>query len=528
MSRRNPLITTSSITDYFQEKKEEGSSKSTEDKCEFPVLKKRPLEYLDENIAKLFKKPKPIDEERERKLLEDKQKYDKDYVNPYKRRHSAVTYLDNVNPEWLKKPIKKQRIDNSLFYNIRMVTHIPSAQVLMGKSEAVKYLTNPSPNSYHKILADAMGIRYADKIIKHRVDIPPEKQMIGIKGIGLIPRMKRPEPPSRNIMKSPISILDSPGLLDDYYTNCMDWSSRNTLAVALGRSIFLWNADSTDIVPLKYEDDVDVTSISWSTDGKILSVGTETGETQVWDVTKNVRLRSMCDRGSRVNSLSWNKHLVTSGAENGTIWHHDVRASKHKVKELTGHTDNVIGLKWRDDGEYLASGGNDGLLNIYDVRNTKPHYSNSIHEGSAVKAIAWCPWNRGLLATGGGTNDKNIRIWNANLGTVLNTVYTGSQVTSLHWSHHFKELVTTHGSPHNVINVWEYPTLKKAVEIPAHDARILHSALSNDGQTLATVSTDCNLKLWKVFDAENAKRLPVIDAVAAKQQEAFRRVNSLR
>lgn len=33
-----------------------------------------------------------------------------------------------------------------------------------------------------------------------------------------------------------------PKLADDFYMNLMDWSTQNLLAVAISRSIYLWNA----------------------------------------------------------------------------------------------------------------------------------------------------------------------------------------------------------------------------------------------------------------------------------------------
>ena len=50
---------------------------------------------------------------------------------------------------------------------------------------------------------------------------------------------------------------------------------------------------------------------------------------------------------------------------------------------------------------------------------------------AAVKAVAWCPWQSGVLASGGGTADRCIRTWNCNTGNLLNTVDTKSQVSSL-------------------------------------------------------------------------------------------------
>lgn len=56
-----------------------------------------------------------------------------------------------------------------------------------------------------------------------------------------------------------------PDLVDDYYLNLLSWSRRNVLSVALGQSVYLWNADSGAIdhlLTLENRDDY-VTSVSW-------------------------------------------------------------------------------------------------------------------------------------------------------------------------------------------------------------------------------------------------------------------------
>lgn len=62
----------------------------------------------------------------------------------------------------------------------------------------------------------------------------------------------------------------------------IDWSSFNTLAVALGTSIYLWNADTGAIDQLLELTGVDyVTSLCWVPNGNLLSVGTSLGPVQV-------------------------------------------------------------------------------------------------------------------------------------------------------------------------------------------------------------------------------------------------------
>ena len=47
---------------------------------------------------------------------------------------------------------------------------------------------------------------------------------------------------------------------------------------------------------------------------------------------------------------------------------------------------------------------------------------------AAVKALAWCPFQSNLLASGGGTADRSIKFWNTHTGALLNSIDTGSQV----------------------------------------------------------------------------------------------------
>lgn len=114
---------------------------------------------------------------------------------------------------------------------------------------------------------------------------------------------------------------------------------------------------------------------------------------------------------------------------------------------------------------------------------------------AAVKALAWCPWQSSLLATGGGTGDQTIHFWSSTTGSRISSLPTPSQVTSLVFSPHAKELLSTHGFPDNNLCLWSYPSLQQIWEVPAHDTRVLASALSPDGSTVATAASDENLKV---------------------------------
>ena len=181
---------------------------------------------------------------------------------------------------------------------------------------------------------------------------------------------KLPRKYTRHIPQDAERILDAPDLINDFYLNLLDWSSNNSLGVALGDSIYLWNANNGSIQTLMKTqgDNSHVTSLAWIQQGNYMAVGTSDHEVQIWDVDKCRQIRSMCGHTARVGALSWNGPVLSSGSRDASIIQHDVRIADHKVGRLNGHTQEVCGLRWSPAGTLLASGGNDNLLNLWDDR----------------------------------------------------------------------------------------------------------------------------------------------------------------
>ncbi len=109
-----------------------------------------------------------------------------------------------------------------------------------------------------------------------------------------------------------------------------------------------------------------------------------------------------------------------------------------------GASRTVCGMEWRSDSALMASGGNDNVVKVWDRRTSVAKMRKENHQ-AAVKALAWCPHNLSLLATGGGTSDRNIHFWNTTQNSRTMTISTGAQITSLHWAPHYREIVSTHG-----------------------------------------------------------------------------------
>ncbi|XP_020831054.1 thrombopoietin receptor isoform X2 [Phascolarctos cinereus] len=325
----------------------------------------------------------------------------------------------------------------------------------------------------------------------------------------------------RYIPSLPDRILDAPEIRNDYYLNLMDWSCGNVLAVALDTSVYLWSAGSGEILQLlQTERPGDyVSSVAWIKEGNYLAVGTSSAEVQLWDVQQQKRLRNMSSHTARVGALAWNSYILSSGSRSGHVHHHDVRVAEHHVATLSGHSQEVCGLRWAPDGRYLASGGNDNLVNVWPSAPSDggwgPLQTFTQHVG-AVKAVAWCPWQSNVLATGGGTSDRHIRIWNVCSGACLSAVDAQSQVCAILWSPHYKELISGHGFAQNQLVIWKYPSMAKVAELKGHTARVLSLTMSPDGCTVASAAADETLRLWRCFELDPARRREREKASAAK------------
>jgi cell division cycle protein 20 (cofactor of APC complex) len=307
---------------------------------------------------------------------------------------------------------------------------------------------------------------------------------------------------TRTVPQSAAKLLDAPGLLDDFYGHPIDWSVGNVVAVALTETVFLFDAVSGRTEQLLALNDGAVTGLRWTGEGMHLSVGTTQGEVQIWDSGAKRQLRSLRGHGGRIGALAWHEHVLSSGGADAEVHHHDVRVRDHLVGRLVGaHSDLVCGLDYSSGGS-LASGGNDNTVCIWESPTARTPLHTLTEHRAAVKALRWCPWQRSVLATGGGSADRQVCLWNAFSGRLLVSADAESQVTGIAWGGpQERELVTSHGYPRNHMSLWKYPSLVKSAELDGHTGggRLLGLAQSPDGSMICAASADETLRFWEIF-----------------------------
>ena len=281
----------------------------------------------------------------------------------------------------------------------------------------------------------------------------------------------------RKINLTPERILDAPNLVDDFYLNLLEWGRANLLAVALGPEIYLWNGESSetsllmsiikDNNPILNENSNNnyITSLSWMNNGICLGVGLGNGNIELWDIVKSSRIREIKAHSERISCLAWNNYNISSGSKDKKIRNFDVRSPEGETWKILQHKQEICSLKYSPELDLLSSGGNDNAAYIWDVRklNNKllnisnlneinnnefcniKYYAVNNHHSAAVKAMSWCPWQRHILATGGGTKDKTIKVFNCDTNKIIKNVETGSQVCALLWNKKEREIISSHG-----------------------------------------------------------------------------------
>ncbi|KRX25404.1 Cell division cycle protein 20 -like protein, partial [Trichinella nelsoni] len=319
----------------------------------------------------------------------------------------------------------------------------------------------------------------------------------------------------RAVPEEPEKILDAPDILNDFYLNILDWSSRHCLAVALNNELFCCTLKSGNVVgqikllcqSCRYSDFI--TAVKFTPDGLSLVVAYDSNIVELWDVEQMQRIRRMEGFSARIAAMDWRDQLLTSGDKKGRILHHDMRCQGSTVISVAAHKAQICGLTWSPSGCYLASGGDDNVVNIFSYSgiNSSNGLANPFcvfkEHRAAVKALSWNPSKSHVLASGGGTRDKQLKIWDVGLGSCMNTLAVDAQVTGLVWSKRNGDLVAGLGNPSNNLLMWRYPQMHLVAKLNGHSDRILHVVKSPCDEYVISAGADESIRLWHCFASDD-------------------------
>jgi WD domain, G-beta repeat/Anaphase-promoting complex subunit 4 WD40 domain len=153
----------------------------------------------------------------------------------------------------------------------------------------------------------------------------------------------------------------------------------------------------------------DVTTLEWSSDGKLLATGSYDGVARVWSRT-GVLVHTLSRHRGPIFSLKWNRsgNYLLSGSYDQTTIVWDVSGSSGQVvQQFNDHSAPALDVDWKDDTTF-ASCSTDKRVLICRVGVDRPLriYSGHLDEVNAVK---WDPSGT-LLASC--SDDFTAKVWN--------------------------------------------------------------------------------------------------------------------
>jgi WD40 repeat protein len=188
----------------------------------------------------------------------------------------------------------------------------------------------------------------------------------------------------------------------------------------------------------------DPTTIHFDSTGKHLAIGTDSGTLSIYTVPDEGSAQSWNLFSATVLCCDWMESLICCGSRDAEVVLFDVGSDNPIVRDNL-HSEEVCGVLFHRDRRLIATSSNDAVVKIWDIRNFPAPMR--VYEGhcAAVRALCWSPTVPDVIASGGGTTDKTIRIWNVATGEDLASVNTGSQVCNLFWNEEYNEVLSTHG-----------------------------------------------------------------------------------
>ncbi len=291
---------------------------------------------------------------------------------------------------------------------------------------------------------------------------------------------------------------------------------------------------------------LDVHSLSFSADGKLLASSSSDRTAKLWDAVTGTELRSfngcykavaispdsqMLACGGMDNAVNlWNVSngeflwkidgfpgIITSLAfspdgktlaiaesiSSVTLWNIATKSKKLEIKTLDPKYRELpdgsslpdeysyVSVAFSPNGTTLVTGGWDNNVKLWDAATGKLIFVCPGHS-LPVTAVAFASNGR-LIASG--SSDKTIILWDAANGRKLQTlVGHGERVTSIAFSPNGNELIS--GSADKTIRVWDVLSGKPVNTLKGNETQVLSVACSPDGGSFASGFVGGRIKIW--------------------------------
>ena len=209
---------------------------------------------------------------------------------------------------------------------------------------------------------------------------------------------------------------------------------------------------------------------------------------------------------------------IVSGSSDGTLhlWNAATGQNMFTYRNPSRWYAWACALAWSPDGSFIACGGDNELVQVWQVENvgdtavTMNHYFTYRGHSNWVNALAWSPDGSRIASA---SDDKTVQIWQVGNSPELNqveTYYAHSRwVETVAWSPDGNFIAS--GGNDATIHVWDVATKDTMLIYHGHTYGVSALVWSPDSTRVASCSWD---KIVRVWDAATGKTVLIYDGHA--------------
>jgi WD40 repeat protein len=300
----------------------------------------------------------------------------------------------------------------------------------------------------------------------------------------------------KGTLDQPVPPGDSPRVLHGHTgaVTGLAFSPDGERLASVGGELKLWSLPGGDEV------------LSWPTPGRgvlfgpggrHLAVVTPTDTIHLWDSIPHRDTLVLREAGSALAFLPDGKQVALAGRDPGVdLWNLErlrptARLPGQNSGYAPGHARTVCCLAASRDGRWLATGGDDGSLRLWDGSTRQVRHSLVGH-GARLTGLDFSP-DGALLASS--SMDETVRVWDVATGRLL-TTWTGHDERVLCVAFRPDGRAVASGGEDGKVYLWDPRTGKRLAEPLPHPEPVNAVRFQPGGGLLATAGEDPLIRLW--------------------------------
>ncbi|MGO9959763.1 MAG: hypothetical protein ACLP50_27930 [Solirubrobacteraceae bacterium] len=215
--------------------------------------------------------------------------------------------------------------------------------------------------------------------------------------------------------------------------------------------------------------------------------------------TALIRTLAGYDRSVLAVALSADGQRAVSGGDDGMVRVWDLAAGTQRGAPLTGHDGSVLAVAISADGQRAVSSSDDGSVRVWDLAAGTQRGAPLTRLDCRVLAVAISA--DGQLAVSGG-DDGMVRVWDLAAGTQRGASLTGHDCRVWAVALSADGQLAVSGGDDGSVLVWDLAAgTQRGAPLTGHDGSVWAVALSADGQLAVSGGEDGTVRVWDLAEA---------------------------